>query len=260
MPWRVLAALVLLLAPLQAVSQQEVPALIPADVDVRPKVIEKRLPFGDPPSALFVQPFVVQFVIETSGGVNNIRVLRSADGPPPFQDEYLALLGKWKFEPGRKGGVPVRVAVRLRAEAQATRPPLRSGTSLLKVQVPPMEVVWNIDGVDDDFAAGVDRVPAPGLLMPSVTREVKPVIPPDAMRAHAAESRRRGFVRHSVELELLVSVKGNVSAARVIRSTDARFDSSALAAARQWLFKPATRAGEPVPVVVNLVLEFALAG
>jgi protein TonB len=123
-----------------------------------------------------------------------------------------------------------------------------------------MEVVWNIDGVDDDFAAGVDRVPAPGLLMPSVTREVKPVIPPDAMRAHAAESRRRGFVRHSVELELLVSVKGNVSAARVIRSTDARFDSSALAAARQWLFKPATKAGEPVPVVVNLVLEFALAG
>jgi len=47
---------------------------------------------------------------------------------------------------------------------------------------------------------------------------------------------------------------------RVIRSLDRVFglDMKAIEAARQWRFFPGTRQGEPVPVFVNIELEFNL--
>jgi hypothetical protein len=34
------------------------------------------------------------------------------------------------------------------------------------------------------------------------------------------------------------------------------WDEQAIVAARRWRFRPGTRAGEPVPVLVNLEIEF----
>jgi len=47
---------------------------------------------------------------------------------------------------------------------------------------------------------------------------------------------------------------------RVVRSLDAihGLDLEATRAAKQWVFRPGTRAGQPVDVLVRLLLEFAI--
>ena len=53
---------------------------------------------------------------------------------------------------------------------------------------------------------------------------------------------------------------GSVSNIQVVRSLDPTFglDQQAIEAARKWKFKPGTRLGQPVPVLVSIELTFTL--
>ena len=93
--------------------------------------------------------------------------------------------------------------------------------------------------------------PGNGVTIPRLIRNVKPQYTPEAMRAK---------IQGSVMVECVVNTDGTVSNARVIRSLDATFglDQEAIKAAKQWLFAPGTRNGEPVPVMVSIELTFTL--
>jgi len=86
---------------------------------------------------------------------------------------------------------------------------------------------------------------------PVVLREVKPQYTSDAMRAK---------VQGAVWLECVVRADGTVGEVKVIRSLDSTFglDLEAMKAARQWRFRPGTRMGEPVNVLVIIQLDFTL--
>jgi protein TonB len=73
----------------------------------------------------------------------------------------------------------------------------------------------------------------------------------DAMRAK---------VQGSVLIEAVVAADGSVRDVRVVRSLDPTFglDEEAIKAARQWRFKPGTRLGQPVPVLITIELTFNL--
>lgn len=113
------------------------------------------------------------------------------------------------------------------------------------------------DGIADGVAGGVaggtgatggpmasdDRpralpVPAPD--------NATPAFPPDA---DPAISDARVTLRVSIEVD------GTVSAVRVV-SGAAPFTTAALAAARSWHFQPATVAGGPVAMTINMVVAF----
>lgn len=49
---------------------------------------------------------VVEFTVDEQGWVNNPRVVRSTDAL--FEQPTLRAVAKWRFEPGRKNGRPVR--------------------------------------------------------------------------------------------------------------------------------------------------------
>jgi len=73
---------------------------------------------------------------------------------------------------------------------------------------------------------------------------------------HSAEA-LRARAEGTVTLEALVDEQGRVADARVVKSIPL-LDQSALDAAKQWEFKPATLNGEPVPVLIQLELNFTL--
>jgi TonB family protein len=58
-----------------------------------------------------------------------------------------------------------------------------------------------------------------------------------------------------VIVELAIDESGAVKGARVVRSGGG-FDSAAVDAARQWQFRPAQRAGTPVPSYAYIVFGF----
>ena len=97
---------------------------------------------------------------------------------------------------------------------------------------------------------GVFR-PGNGVELPQLVRQVKPSYTSEAMRAK---------VQGVVLLECVVQTDGGVGNCNVQKSLDNTFglDQEAIRAARQWRFRPGTRFGEPVPVLVTIELTFTL--
>jgi TonB family protein len=84
---------------------------------------------------------------------------------------------------------------------------------------------------------------------PRVLIEVKPVYTDDALASR---------IQGSVVLELVVTRVGLPSHIRIARSLDAQLDQQAIAAALKWRFAPGRVAGQPVDVLVTLVLDFSI--
>ena len=84
-----------------------------------------------------------------------------------------------------------------------------------------------------------------------MVREVKPKYTPEAMQQK---------IQGSVWLECVVLETGDVGDIEVTRSLDDEYglDQEAIKAAKQWKFKPGTKDGKPVAVVVTIELTFTL--
>jgi TonB family protein len=93
--------------------------------------------------------------------------------------------------------------------------------------------------------------PGNGVTLPRIVRQVRPQYTAEAMRAK---------IQGTVMVECVVNTDGTVSHVRLIRSLDATYglDQEAIKAAKQWVFAPGTRNGEPVPVMVSIELTFTL--
>jgi TonB family protein len=92
--------------------------------------------------------------------------------------------------------------------------------------------------------------PGNGITPPVLVTQVEPKYTLGAMNRK---------VTGDVELEAVVGVDGKVADVRVTRSLDPELDAQAVGAAKQWLFRPGLdRSGQPVPVVVTLLLSFTL--
>ena len=70
----------------------------------------------------------------------------------------------------------------------------------------------------------------------------------------------RAKVQGTVLLEAVVLPDGTVGQVDVIRSLDSTFglDQEAVKAAKKWRFRPGSRFGEPVAVLVTIELTFTL--
>jgi TonB family protein len=130
---------------------------------------------------------------------------------------------------------------------------MQSDVAMLNAEVARMEAELRASGASQSRALISPSGRAPMRVIPPVTaptliKPVKPQHSADAMRAR---------VEGTVTIEALVDEQGHVADARVIKSIPL-LDQSALEAAKQWEFKPATLNGEPVPVLVMLELNFTL--
>ena len=106
------------------------------------------------------------------------------------------------------------------------------------------------EGTGGGFGGGAFR-PGSGIENPTLIKQVEPKYTSEAMRAK---------LQGDVELDAVVLPNGTVGDIQVVKSLDRQFglDQEAIKAARQWLFRPGTRQGIAVPVVVRLILEFRL--
>jgi TonB family protein len=90
--------------------------------------------------------------------------------------------------------------------------------------------------------------PGGGVTAPRVITAVKPTYSTDALARH---------IQGTVALELVVRADGLPSNIRVVRSLDPRgLDEQAIIAARQWRFEPGRLNGQPVDVLVTLLIDF----
>jgi protein TonB len=103
-------------------------------------------------------------------------------------------------------------------------------------------------GKDKGFGDGAYK-PGNGVTSPIPIQRASPAYTAEAVRARA---------QGVITVECVVEPNGECGDLRVVHAFTPPFglDQQAMAAARRWRFRPGTRAGEPVPVVVNLEIEF----
>src|SRR5437867_2365844 len=80
-------------------------------------------------------------------------------------------------------------------------------------------------------------------------RDVKPVYPAGALPLRA---------QGAVLIEAVIGPDGSVQDARVLHSVGPLLDQAALDAVRQWAYEPTLLNGDPVTVVMSVVVNFAL--
>lgn len=88
-----------------------------------------------------------------------------------------------------------------------------------------------------------------GVKAPVMTKEVKPKYTDDAMR-------RR--VQGNVEMDVVVKADGTVGDVTVTKALDPDLDQEAVKATRQWEFRPGTKDGKAVDVLVQIEMTFTL--
>jgi len=86
---------------------------------------------------------------------------------------------------------------------------------------------------------------------------VKPQLDHQTAPSYTSEG-RQASVEGVVKLEVTVDESGRVTAVRVLKGLGFGLDEAAVAAARQWTFKPATKCGKPVSYVVKPGVRFQL--
>ena len=83
---------------------------------------------------------------------------------------------------------------------------------------------------------------------PQLVVKVTPEYPEDA---------RRAYIQGNVILEAIINRDGDVENVRVLRSVEG-LDDAAVAAVKQWKYKPAMQDGHPVKVFFTVVVTFTL--
>jgi TonB family protein len=161
---------------------------------------------------------VVEGVVRRDGHVTDIRVVRALH--PDLDREAVETFGKWTFKPGR----------------------LKNGEAV-PVQISVM-MAFQLRG-------GPDRIyePGPDVTAPTIVTEVKPVYPQadqDAGRTGA------------VGLECIVRRDGTPSDIVVTKPLYPSLDEAAVAALKQWRFKPGARGLTNVSVRIQLTMSFDL--
>ena len=100
-------------------------------------------------------------------------------------------------------------------------------------------------------AAQTVQEPGNGVSLPTVVKQVKPDYTPEARAAR---------IEGTVRLVCVVRADGRVGDVTVERSLDADLglDRQAVAAMKQWEFKPGTKDGKAVDVRVHVEMTFTL--
>ena len=126
------------------------------------------------------------------------------------------------------------------------------------------EEVFEAPEIDFDGPSEVvfDIPPAPAPAGPPGTMWVEgDVLPPKrtyAPRPNYTEEARRARIQGVVILQAVVDAVGQVGYVKVLKGLPEGLTESAVQVVEQWRYEPATLNGEPVPVYINLTVNFSL--
>jgi TonB family protein len=191
------------------------------------------------PYALLLQgvggEVVVDFTVLETGLVGEIRV--RSEARPEFGRAVAAAIESWQFQPARRDGMPVAVALEKRMifRVRGKAPGLPEDPVLARLVAEArqgrIEPAKELDG----------------RLTPLY--QVSPVYPA-ALRAAGGPGGR-------AEIAIVISRDGRVRLPRIASASRDEFGWAAATAVSQWVFTPPTRGGERVDVGVVVPFVFA---
>jgi TonB family protein len=173
---------------------------------------------------------VIDFVVDLEGSVREPFVVRSLN--PAFDSAAIEAVSRWKFEPGKRDGVPVFV----------------------HMQVP---IIFSLEGMANGGDDGVEIVKngkestLPENLRadiePKVRGRVSPVFPYAMLRAD---------ISGSAQVNYIVDERGYVTVSKVTKASSPEFGLALQAAVERFQFDPALKDGRPHISIQGFSQEF----
>jgi TonB family protein len=198
---------------------------VPKDGKPPRKIHDVKFPYPpDVKSVVTSALFTVRVVVDVDGSVAEARLLKRQVSGPPVEAAVLA-------------DAVERLSQGTLATVRQWRfePPAKA----------PLAMTVTVNYRADDG----EKPPAEsGVELPVPIQEPNPIYPPEALAAG---------IQGSVELRVTVGADGLVKDA-VVRHSVPALDQAALDAVRLWTFRPGTKNGEPVEVVVDIEMVFTL--
>jgi periplasmic protein TonB len=99
------------------------------------------------------------------------------------------------------------------------------------------------------------------LVLPLAAQDPKANTQPRLIRKvepQYSEQARKDKIEGTVTLKAVVAADGHPTDIKVLKSLDPELDQNAIAAVKEYLFKPATKNGEPVAVFATVEVPFRL--
>ena len=92
-------------------------------------------------------------------------------------------------------------------------------------------------------------LPTGDVVLPTILKKVEPLYPDVARRAR---------IEGKVTLQAVIQTNGDVGECVVLASSNPMFNEPAIAAVKQWRYKPALQNGRPVAIYFTIVVQFKL--
>jgi TonB family protein len=221
----------------------------PENLRVAPGVMEGNLiskvdpVYPERAKAAHVQGIVVlHAVISKTGSVENLQVI---SGPPMLTSSAMEAVQQWKYKPYLLNGQPTEVetTINVNYTLAASDSPGQSGGTGGKASTPQAE--------QQDKGAmptlSVAKKTGDGVTAPELIYVVEPELTDEAKKA-----KFMGFVF----VNLIVDARGMPQNVHVVRGVGMGLDEKAVETAKQYRFRPAMEDGKPVPVELNVEVNF----
>ncbi|MGC2110091.1 MAG: energy transducer TonB [Candidatus Korobacteraceae bacterium] len=184
------------------------------------------------------------------GKDGTIQELTVESGHPMLIQAAMDAVKQWRYKPYLVDGEPVLVETKINVNFQLSNSTAeqKSGAAAAGSSSPPPPATQAGQPPPNDSLSGVYRV-GNGVTPP------QPFYEPDPEYSDQA---RKARLQGTVVLWLIVDADGLPQHIRVQRSVGMGLDEEAIKAVKQWRFKPSMKNGEPVPVMINVEVNFRL--
>lgn len=183
----------------------------------------------------------VYISVDRDGQVREVYPLTADNGD--LQDSARGQLRKWKLKPMVVDSKPVQVQAALTFHFETTLAP-NSAQHAPDVVTAPVT-----DDAASAPAAGTKRIQATGLVKGFLVSQTQPWYPDEAKKKH---------IQGKVVLALRIEADGTTNDIRMLSSPDPALTDSAIAAVKQWRYKPYELNGTPVSINSTVEVNFQL--
>jgi TonB family protein len=267
-------------AALVAAQQTPPPAPSPA---TNPEPAEPAVNYAGPG---VTAPELLPFALSTSSsrrckeldGVVWLSAIMGANGVPReihllrtegdnLGDFAIGLIAAARFKPGAYNGIPAAVAVEITADLDACAKHARNsghaGSDELSFLTVPSITVATLDQPHGEKNPGPGNGAAPGSNggagVYRAGGHIRAPVLVYSVPATYSGNARRSRISGSCLVSAIIDVKGIPQNVHIVKSLDLSLDQNAVAAIKQYRFKPAMKDGTiPVPVMVTIEVDFRL--
>jgi TonB family protein len=195
----------------------------------------------------------VSLTLATDGSVQDVRVLDASR--PSVEGIASDAVGSDRFAPANQDGRPLAVHGIMLVEMNTCESKVKQPNGQKR------EDIWLEEAPKQSFYSSSVLPAGAGAKgdlsgMYKIGGDVKAPVPIVQPVAELTSEARKENVQGEVMIRLVVDTNGMPQAMQVVKPLPAGLSDAAMAAVRKYRFRPATKDGKPVPVMVTIVVNF----